>query len=81
MNMTREEIMNKLTEILKDRGFDTDGITEESKLVDDIGLDSLDLVDLTMDIEDAFSIQIPDEDLPKLDTVGKVVDYILEKVG
>lgn len=79
--MTREEVMAKLTGILKDRGFETAGITEDSKLVDDIGLDSLDLVDLTMDIEDAFSIQIPDEDLPKLDTVGKVVDYIVQKVG
>jgi len=79
--MTREDIMAKLSEILKDRGFDVEGISEDSKLVEDIGLDSLDLVDLTMDIEDAFSIQIPDEDLPKLDTVGKVVDYIIEKVG
>ncbi len=79
--MSRQEIMEKLTEILKDRGFEVEGISEESKLVEDIGLDSLDLVDLTMDIEDAFSIQIPDEDLPKLDTVGKVVDYIEQKVG
>jgi len=79
--MTREEIMEKLKGILKDRGFEVDGITEESKLVEDIGLDSLDLVDLTMDIEDAFSIEIPDEDLSKLTDVGKVVNYILEKVG
>ena len=49
--------------------------------MDDLGADSLDLVELTMSIEEAFNIEIPDEDAEQLDTVGKVIAYIESKVN
>lgn len=53
-----------------------ESITMETSLVDDLGADSLDVVELIMTLEETFSISISDEDAVKLDTVGKVVDYI-----
>lgn len=79
--MTREEVKKALIEVLKDRGFDVEDVSEDASLTDDLGLDSLDLVDLTMDIEEKFGISIPDEDLPKLSTVGAVIDYIVANRG
>ncbi len=79
--MTREEVKKALIEVLKDRGFDVNEVSEDASLTDDLGLDSLDLVDLTMDIEEKFGISIPDEDLPKLSTVGAVIDYIVANRG
>jgi|UniRef100_A0A7V3VT36 acyl carrier protein len=60
-------------------GANIDSIKESSKLVDDLGADSLDLVELTMDLEEKFGIKIPDEDISKLTDVKSVVDYILSK--
>jgi acyl carrier protein len=79
--MTRDEVKQALIEVLKDRGFDVSDVSEEASLTDDLGLDSLDLVDLTMDIEEKFGLSIPDEDLPKLSTVGAVIDYIVSNRG
>jgi acyl carrier protein len=55
---------------------DADGITMESKLVDDLKADSLDVVELIMDLEQEFDIEIPDEELPKVRTVGDIVEYL-----
>ncbi|BBJ28771.1 acyl carrier protein [Athalassotoga saccharophila] len=60
-------------------GVSLDSIKESSKLVDDLGADSLDLVELTMDLEEKFGIKIPDEDISKLTDVKSVVDYIVSK--
>lgn len=54
-------------------------ITLETNIVDDLGADSLDVVELVMSLEDAFGITISDEDAAKLNTVGNIVDY-LEKL-
>ena len=57
-------------------GVEEDKITAESKIAEDLGADSLDVVDLLMDIEDKFTVSVPDEDIPSLVTVGDVVSYI-----
>ena len=53
-----------------------ESITMDTSLVDDLGADSLDIVELIMSLEEAFSISISDEDAMHLDTVGKIVDYL-----
>jgi acyl carrier protein len=68
-----EEVKNALNEHL---GVDQSEIKEDSKLVDDLGADSLDLVELTMDLEEKFEIKIPDEDVSKLVDVKSIVDYV-----
>ncbi len=68
-----EEVKNALSEHL---GVDKSEIKENSKLVDDLGADSLDLVELTMDLEEKFDMKIPDEDVPKLVDVKSIVDYV-----
>ena len=55
---------------------DEDAITMESSFVDDLGADSLDLVELIMGLETEFDIEIPDEDAEKIQTVGDAVEYI-----
>lgn len=68
----REIIANELT-------IDAETITMESRLVDDLKADSLDVVELIMDFEDEFNMEIPDEELPKVRTVGDIVRYIENK--
>ena len=58
---------------------DVESITMETNLIDDMGADSLDVVELIMSLEDIYGISISDEDAAQLYTVGKIVDY-LEKV-
>ncbi len=56
-----------------------DEITESANFQDDLGADSLDLVELVMGLEDEFEIQIPDDDVETIKTVGEAVNYIDEK--
>jgi len=71
------ENFDKLKEILVDvLGVKEDDIKTESKFVDDLGADSLDLVELIMSFEDKFSIEISDEDAEKMVTVKDALDYI-----
>ena len=55
-------------------------VTMEASFIDDLGADSLDIVELVMAIEEEFDIEIPDSDAEKVVTVGDVVDYIKENV-
>ena len=75
--MTFEKIKNALAE-----QFDVDpsSISSETSLIDDIGADSLDIVELIMAVEDEFGIHIPDEEAAALTTVGKIVAYIDNKL-
>lgn len=57
-------------------GISKDTIKIESRLVDDLKADSLDVVELVMDLEQEFDIEIPDEELPKVTVVKDIVDYI-----
>lgn len=70
-------VLEKVKAILSEQ-FDVeeDTITPDSNIADDLGADSLDVVDLLMSIEDEFEIEIPDEEVENLKTVGELVKYI-----
>ena len=53
-------------------------VTPETKIIDDLGADSLDTVELVMEFEDEFELSIPDEEAEKIQTVGQAIDYIKE---
>ena len=80
--MTREEVVAKLKAIVSDRlDVEEDQITEDKSFVEDLGADSLDIVELIMGLEDEFRIEIPDEDAEKLTSVGDALKYTLDKIG
>ncbi|WP_038057783.1 acyl carrier protein [Thermodesulfobacterium hydrogeniphilum] len=58
-----------------------DQIKPEASFVEDLGADSLDLVELVMAMEEAFGMEVPDEDAEKLRTVKDVIDYVKSKIG
>ncbi|MEZ0344211.1 MAG: acyl carrier protein [Caldimicrobium sp.] len=58
-----------------------DQIKPEASFVDDLGADSLDLVELVMAMEEAFGMEVPDEDAEKLRTVKDVIEYVKQRVG
>ncbi|MFK7778541.1 MAG: acyl carrier protein [Gimesia sp.] len=62
-------------------GHPKEEITQESKFIDDLKADSLDIVELVMEFEDEFDVTIPDDDYDKIKTVGDVVNYINEKAS
>jgi len=62
--------------IAEQLGTDASEITMESSFVDDLGADSLDIVELIMALEEEFNMEIPDEEAEKISTVGDVVEYI-----
>ena len=71
---------NKVKEVIIDKlGVEDDTIKSEAHFVNDLGADSLDTVELIMEFEEEFNIEIPDEDAENITTVGSAVDYI-EKV-
>ncbi len=57
-----------------------DEVTDDASFIEDLGADSLDTVEMIMEIEDEFGIEIPDEDAEKLQTVGQAIEYIKQKV-
>ena len=70
-------IFEKVKEVIANQlELDPETITPETNLIDDIGADSLDIVELIMELEDEFGIKISDEDAVKLDTVGRICDYL-----
>ncbi len=72
----------KVKEIIIDKlGVEESQITPEASFTNDLGADSLDIVELVMGFESAFQISIPDEDAEKIGTVGDAVSYPNEKVG
>jgi acyl carrier protein len=75
-----EEILKQLQDLIRDyTGNKELVITEESSLVNDLELSSLDIISLIGNVEDAFDIQIEDEDIANLLTVKDVVNYIISK--
>lgn len=75
------EIFDRVKEIIVDQlGVDEEEVTPEASFVDDLGADSLDIVELVMALEEEFDLEIPDEDAEKIRTVGDAVEYIKEKV-
>jgi acyl carrier protein len=74
---TVKQIVEKVKQIIKEQlGVEEDEITPTASFVDDLGADSLDTVELVMAIEEAFDIEIPDNDAEKMRTVQDVIDYI-----
>lgn len=70
-------MFDKIKDIISEQlGIDADEITLESSFMDDLGADSLDIVELIMALESEFDMEIPDEDAEKISTVGDVVEYI-----
>ena len=75
------EIDEKVKKIACDQmGTTPDKISLETSFINDLGADSLDTVELVMEFEDAFGINIPDEDAEKIQTVGAAVEYIGSKL-
>jgi len=76
------DYFDKVKEIIVDKlGVEESKITLEAKFIDDLGADSLDTVELIMQFEEEFNIEIPDEDAESLTTVGESVDYITRKLS
>ena len=70
-------IFEKIQEVLSEQfEVSADSITLDTNLVDDLGADSLDVVELIMSVEDEFGLSISDEDAANLTTVGKIVEFI-----
>ncbi len=79
--MSSEEIFDKIKEIIVEQlGVAETAVAPEASFIDDLGADSLDIVELIMAIEEEFDLEIPDNDAEKVVTVSDVVDYIKENV-
>lgn len=75
-------VEEKVKEIIsKQLGVDIEKVTPEASFMDDLGADSLDTVELVMAFEEAFNIEIPDEDAEKISRVQDAINYIREKSG
>ena len=67
--------------IVEQLGVDAAEVTTEASFVNDLGADSLDTVELVMALEEAFDMEIPDEEAEKIQTVGQAIDYIKNHSG
>ena len=80
--MSSEEVFEKVKEtIIEQIGVTDTAVTMEASFIDDLGADSLDIVELIMALEEEFDMEIPDADAEKIVTVGDVVEYIREHVA
>jgi len=77
MAASRDEVYERVKEVLTEQlGVEEGDITEEASFQEDLDADSLDLVELIMELEDQFGIKISGEDAQKIQTVGQAVDYV-----
>lgn len=73
-------MLDKIKEILsKQLRVDVSTLSNDTNIVEDIGADSLDVVEMLMSIEQSFNITVPDEDVPLLKTIGDVAHYVEQK--
>ncbi len=78
MALSREEVLEQIkSELSQKLGIEESEITEGASFEEDLGADSLDLVEVVMDLEDQFGLKIPDDDARELTTVGKAIDYVI----
>lgn len=74
-------VFDKVKKIIVDQlDVEEDKVTEAASITDDLGADSLDVVDLVMSFEEEFDLEIPDDQVEKIKTVGDIVKFIEEKV-
>ena len=74
-------VFDKIKDIIVEQlDVEEDAVTMEASITDDLGADSLDVVDLVMSIEESFDVEIPDEEVENIKTVGDIVKYIENKV-
>ena len=74
-------VLDKMKDILVEQlECNPEDITMESLLVDDLGADSLDAIDIVMSVEDTFKVEVPDEIIEKIETVGVIVNYIEDHI-
>lgn len=77
-----ESVEEKVKEIIvNELGVEAEKVTEDASFVEDLGADSLDIVELVMAFEESFDLEIPDEDAEKLQTVGDAMKYLKEHQG
>ncbi len=70
-------ILEKVKEIISEQlGVDEEEVVNDAQFIEDLGADSLDLVELIMALEEEFDLEIPDEDAEKITTIGDAVEYI-----
>ncbi len=80
--MNAEEVFEKIKGIIVEQlGVAETAVTMEASFIDDLGADSLDIVELIMALEEEFDMEIPDADAEKVVTVGDVVDYIKDHIA
>ncbi len=80
--MSSEEVFEKVKGIIVEQlGVADTAVTMEASFIDDLGADSLDIVELIMALEEEFDMEIPDADAEKVNSVGDVVDYIKDHVA
>jgi acyl carrier protein len=75
-------VQEKVIELVSNQmGVSAEKVTPETSFINDLGADSLDTVELIMELEDAFDMNIPDEDAEKIQTVGDAIKYIEERAS
>lgn len=73
-------VFEKLKEIICDQlDLEPENVSEDSLIIEDLGADSLDIVDIVMTIEEEFNVEVPDDAIEQIRTVGDVVKYIESK--
>jgi len=81
MAASREEVFERVKDVLVEQlGVDESEVNEAASFQDDLDADSLDLVELIMELEDQFGVKISDEDAQSIQTVGQAVDYISARI-
>ena len=80
--MAGNDVETKIKEAIVEKlGVEESKVTPQASFINDLGADSLDTVELIMELENKFNIQIPDEDQEKIQTVGDAISYVKSKVA
>lgn len=82
MSMPLEEVTQKVKKVIAEQlGLQEEEVKQEASFLNDLGADSLDIVEMVMTLEEEFNMEISDEEAEKIQTVKEAIDYIMEKVG